>query len=225
MRTEIHGRPVQLRRIVAPYLPFVARRLPMVCQGLPLGSRVHPSLNPLVRLSNQSRFGINITPSEKKTYKASAFKLVSNTTFDSSMFSSPRYSQPSSLADIPYETLLSLLQPVTVPSSSPRSTFTNWGLSYSCKPLVVFEPETEEQCEQIFELARREGQTVRAAGVGHSPSDLACTSGYMLRTEKLDKIIEVSLKFRYRILFVVVFPSHHSPCLWQSRGDLRIDCP
>ena len=79
-----------------------------------------------------------------------------------------------------------------MPSSSPKAKFINWGLSFECTPLVVFAPETEEQCAQILELARREGQTVRAAGVGHSPSDLACTSGFMLRTEKLDKIIEVS---------------------------------
>ncbi len=78
---------------------------------------------------------------------------------------------------------------------------------------MVFEPQTEEQCEYILELARREGQTVRAAGVGHSPSDLACTSGYMLRTEKLDKIIEVSLRSSV-IVFVCFYyfrSRHPSP--------------
>ncbi|KAH9929479.1 L-gulonolactone/D-arabinono-1,4-lactone oxidase [Fomitopsis serialis] len=79
----------------------------------------------------------------------------------------------------------------------PRATFINWGLSYLCRPLAVFEPETEYQCELIFELARREGKTVRATGVGHSPSDLACTTGYMLRTEKLNEIIEVNTEKRY----------------------------
>lgn len=49
------------------------------------------------------------------------------------------------------------------------------------------------QCALILELARREGKTVRAVGVGHSPSDLACTNEYMLRTTKLDKVLEVSL--------------------------------
>lgn len=95
------------------------------------------------------------------------------------------------LSAIPLHTLYTLLEPVTVPAHHPRSTFINWGLTYICRPLAVFEPETEYQCELIFELARREGKTVRATGVGHSPSDLACTSGYMLRTEKLNKIIEV----------------------------------
>lgn len=61
-----------------------------------------------------------------------------------------------------------------------------------CRPRAVFVPETEEHCRFIVELARREQTTVRACGAGHSPSDLACTSGYLLRTDKLDRVIEVS---------------------------------
>ena len=95
------------------------------------------------------------------------------------------------LSQIPIDTLYSLLRPVTVPSTASRARFINWGLSFECTPLTVFEPESEYQCELILELARREGKRVRAAGVGHSPSDLACTTDFMLRTEKLNKVIEV----------------------------------
>jgi L-gulonolactone oxidase len=63
--------------------------------------------------------------------------------------------------------------------------------------MVVFEPETEYQCELILELARRQKKIVRAVGVGHSPSDLACTSDYMLRTEKLNRILEVNAEKGY----------------------------
>lgn len=63
--------------------------------------------------------------------------------------------------------------------------------------MTVFEPESDYQCELILELARREGKTVRAAGVGHSPSDLACTSGYMVRTDKLCRVLEVDCEKRY----------------------------
>ena len=99
----------------------------------------------------------------------------------------------SGLSSLSTQSLHDTLQEVTVPSSSPRATFTNWANTYVCDPLVVFEPRTTDQCALIFELARREGKTVRAVGVGHSPSDLACTDEYMLRTTKLDKILEVSL--------------------------------
>jgi len=61
----------------------------------------------------------------------------------------------------------------------------------------VFEPENEFQCELVLELARREGKIVRAAGVGHSPSDLACTNEFMLRTEKLNRLLEVNVEKRY----------------------------
>ncbi|THG99118.1 hypothetical protein EW026_g3174 [Hermanssonia centrifuga] len=105
--------------------------------------------------------------------------------------------QRTPLSDISLRDLYRLLDPVTVPAASPRASFINWGLSYECTPLAVFEPETEHECELVLELARREGKTVRAAGVGHSPSDLACTSGYMLRTEKLNKIIQVNTEKNY----------------------------
>ncbi|EKM52622.1 uncharacterized protein PHACADRAFT_261187 [Phanerochaete carnosa HHB-10118-sp] len=93
--------------------------------------------------------------------------------------------------------LYRLLEPITLPASSPKAKFINWGLSYECTPLAVFEPETPEQCAAALELARREGHTLRAAGVGHSPSDLACTSGFMLRTERLARITEINTEKQY----------------------------
>jgi len=99
----------------------------------------------------------------------------------------------SGLSSLSTHSLYHALEEVTVPpSSSSHPTFTNWAKTYVCDPLVVFEPHTVHQCALIFELARREGKTVRAVGVGHSPSDLACTNEYMLRTTKLDKILQVS---------------------------------
>ncbi|KAI0717744.1 L-gulonolactone/D-arabinono-1,4-lactone oxidase [Cerioporus squamosus] len=104
----------------------------------------------------------------------------------------PSPSHPARVSEL-YE----LLEPVAVRADSPRARFTNWGLSYTCTPLAVFEPETEAQCAEILELARLEKKTVRVVGCGHSPSDLACTSGFMLRAERLDKVIEVNCDKRY----------------------------
>jgi L-gulonolactone oxidase len=118
------------------------------------------------------------------------------------------------LATMPLHSLYRLLQPITLPPSSPRARFTNWGQTYTCTPLVVFEPETEYQCELILELARREGQVVRAVGVGHSPSDLACTRGYLLRTDKLNAVVEVRLDLAFRI------PKRHAIV-----GNLRRSLP
>ncbi|KZT24955.1 L-gulonolactone D-arabinono-1,4-lactone oxidase [Neolentinus lepideus HHB14362 ss-1] len=101
------------------------------------------------------------------------------------------------LADIPLSALCDLLGPITVPLADPRSRFSNWAKTYGCTPATVFEPTNEYECELVLELARREGKTVRAAGVGHSPSDLACTSGYMVRTDRLCRVLEVNSDKRY----------------------------
>ncbi|KAG5645619.1 hypothetical protein DXG03_005610 [Asterophora parasitica] len=102
-----------------------------------------------------------------------------------------------SLGEIPLQTLYRLLQPITVDSTTPHAKFSNWGKTYHCTPLAVFEPESDFQCELVLELARREGKVVRAAGVGHSPSDLACTKEYMLRTTKLNRLLEVNAEKHY----------------------------
>jgi len=99
---------------------------------------------------------------------------------------SSQLAHPSS---IPSQILYTLLTPITVPSQ--RACFTNWGHTFYCTPLAIFEPENEFQCELVLELARREGKVVRAVGVGHSPSDLACTNGFMLRTTKMNRVLEV----------------------------------
>ncbi|KAF8154009.1 gulonolactone oxidase Lgo1 [Crassisporium funariophilum] len=98
-------------------------------------------------------------------------------------------------SDIPLKNLFNLLEPITVPSQDAR--FTNWGQTFTCTPSAIFEPENEFQCELVLELARREGKTIRAAGVGHSPSDLACTNEFMLRTTKLNRVLEVNTEKRY----------------------------
>ncbi|KAH6911962.1 D-arabinono-1,4-lactone oxidase-domain-containing protein [Coprinopsis sp. MPI-PUGE-AT-0042] len=104
---------------------------------------------------------------------------------------------PTALLSASTQDLYKALEPITVPSDSPRSRFTNWGLSFTCKPLAVFEPENDSQCELVLELARREGKVVRAVGVGHSPSDLACTSGFMLRVTKMNRVLEVNAEKGY----------------------------
>lgn len=59
--------------------------------------------------------------------------------------------------------------------------------------------DASHQLPYIFELARRERTTVRAAGAGHSPSDLACTNGFMVRTDKLDRVLEVGNPFGFTL--------------------------
>ncbi|KAF9480619.1 L-gulonolactone D-arabinono-1,4-lactone oxidase [Pholiota conissans] len=105
----------------------------------------------------------------------------------------------STLATLSLDNIYERLAPVTAPRYSKTARFTNWGMSFTCTPAVVFEPEDEAQCVLILELARRQGKRVRVAGIGHSPSDLACTDEYMLRTTKLNKVLEVNTEKCYVI--------------------------
>jgi FAD/FMN-containing dehydrogenase len=88
--------------------------------------------------------------------------------------------------------LQSALEPVSVPTTSPRASFANWAKTFECRPQRVFAPVNELQCRQIVELARREGATLHPVGVGHSPSDLPCTKGWLVRMEGLKGMINVS---------------------------------
>ncbi|KAJ7764127.1 D-arabinono-1,4-lactone oxidase-domain-containing protein [Mycena maculata] len=95
-------------------------------------------------------------------------------------------------AELQRQELDAILASITIPSASPRAKFVNWGLTYHCHPLAIFEPENEHHCELVLEFARREGRVLRAVGVGHSPSDLACTDDLMLKMTKLNKLLEVN---------------------------------
>ncbi|KAF8130274.1 D-arabinono-1,4-lactone oxidase-domain-containing protein [Boletus edulis] len=75
--------------------------------------------------------------------------------------------------------------------------FSNWGRTFACEPIAIFEPDSVQECQHILALARTHRKVVRAVGVGHSPSDLPCTTGYMLRTTKLNRLLEVNVEKRY----------------------------
>jgi L-gulonolactone oxidase len=80
---------------------------------------------------------------------------------------------------------------IRVPSAEAR--FTNWGLTHSCFPAELYEPQTEQDCLLVLQHAQRQGKRLRAVGVGHSPSDLACTKDYMIRMTKLNRVLGVIL--------------------------------
>ncbi|KAL5006790.1 hypothetical protein ScPMuIL_015596 [Solemya velum] len=69
--------------------------------------------------------------------------------------------------------------------------FTNWATTYSCQPELFFEPTTTEEIRQILACARDRGKKVRVIGKGHSPSDLACTTDYMISLEKYNRVRSV----------------------------------
>ncbi|KAL8614381.1 hypothetical protein ACOMHN_007719 [Nucella lapillus] len=73
----------------------------------------------------------------------------------------------------------------------PGHYFTNWATTYYCTPELFFEPETTEEIQKILGLAQEKGKKVRVVGNGHSPSDLACTTDYMISLAHYSQVLKV----------------------------------
>lgn len=89
------------------------------------------------------------------------------------------------------KTLQTLVAPTEISRRSSRARITNWGGTFTYKPLRVFQPSTVAECCNILELARRSGNSVRAIGKAHSPGDLPMSDAWAIRTEDLCGTLEV----------------------------------
>ncbi|KAL1916281.1 uncharacterized protein VTP21DRAFT_5898 [Calcarisporiella thermophila] len=75
-----------------------------------------------------------------------------------------------------------------------RTSFQNWSRTFRCSPEYYFSVHSEDQIIKILELARNNGKRVKVIGSGHSPSDLACTDGYMINTDKLNAVLNINIE-------------------------------
>src|SRR5438034_1927253 len=69
-----------------------------------------------------------------------------------------------------------------------RTTWKNHLGNQAVDPLRIYRPETIEQAAAIVREARDVGVAVRAVGSGHSWSDVALTTGFLLRTDRLSRV-------------------------------------
>jgi hypothetical protein len=69
-----------------------------------------------------------------------------------------------------------------------RTTWKNHLGNQSVDPLRIYRPETIDQVAAIVREAEEAGETVRAVGSGHSWSDVALTTGFLLKTDRLARV-------------------------------------
>jgi L-gulonolactone oxidase len=69
--------------------------------------------------------------------------------------------------------------------------FSNWAETYSCTPELYCEPSTVDEILEVLERAKKNRKCLKVAGWGHSPSDIACTSDYMLCMKNFKRVIDV----------------------------------
>eukprot|EP00079_Xenopus_tropicalis_P025911 XP_012819551.1 PREDICTED: L-gulonolactone oxidase-like [Xenopus tropicalis] len=69
--------------------------------------------------------------------------------------------------------------------------FQNWAQTYGSSPELYFQPTCVEEIKEILDLARQRSKRVKVVGGGHSPSDIACTDDFMIRMDKMNRILKV----------------------------------
>ena len=76
---------------------------------------------------------------------------------------------------------------------NPRASYLHhtWAQTFFSRPEYFFQPTSVAELQKIVTLARRLQKRVCVTGYGHSPSDLTCTSSWLINLDNLDQIIDV----------------------------------
>uniref|UniRef100_A0A8C8U9F4 L-gulonolactone oxidase n=1 Tax=Peromyscus maniculatus bairdii TaxID=230844 RepID=A0A8C8U9F4_PERMB len=69
--------------------------------------------------------------------------------------------------------------------------FQNWAKTYGCCPEMYYQPTSVEEIREVLALARQQNKRVKVVGGGHSPSDIACTDGFMIHMGKMNRVLQV----------------------------------
>ena len=71
----------------------------------------------------------------------------------------------------------------------PVSSWRNWAGNQRCDPAVIDEPASVDDVVASVRAARAAARPVKAVGAGHSFTDTACTTGRLVRLNRLDRVI------------------------------------
>jgi D-arabinono-1,4-lactone oxidase len=67
-----------------------------------------------------------------------------------------------------------------------------WAQTFFSRPELYFQPSTVPELQKIVTLARRLRKRICVTGYGHSPSDLTCTSSWLINLDNLSRIESLS---------------------------------
>ncbi|KAF2726069.1 hypothetical protein K431DRAFT_316978 [Polychaeton citri CBS 116435] len=66
-----------------------------------------------------------------------------------------------------------------------------WARTFQSRPELYLQPHTLAEVQKIVTLARKCRRRLVVVGCGHSPSDLTCTSSWMVNLDHLNRILKV----------------------------------
>jgi D-arabinono-1,4-lactone oxidase len=67
-----------------------------------------------------------------------------------------------------------------------------WARTFHSRPELYLRPQSIAEIQKIITLARRMRRRVVTVGCGHSPSDLTCTSAWMVNLDDFGKVLDVN---------------------------------
>jgi D-arabinono-1,4-lactone oxidase len=70
-------------------------------------------------------------------------------------------------------------------------TQSTWARTFHSSPELYIQPQSIAEVEKLVNLARRCRRRITTIGCGHSPSDITCTSSWLVNLDKFNKILSV----------------------------------
>src|SRR5271167_4346387 len=70
-------------------------------------------------------------------------------------------------------------------------TQSTWARTFHSSPELYIQPESIAEVEKLINLSRRCRRRVTTVGCGHSPSDITCTSSWLVNLDNFNKILSV----------------------------------
>ncbi len=86
---------------------------------------------------------------------------------------------------------LALVNPGVPFRASPFHRHHTWAKTFHSRPELYLQPHSTEEIQKIVVLARRCRRRIATTGCGHSPSDLTCTSSWLVNLDYYDELLDV----------------------------------
>lgn len=67
-----------------------------------------------------------------------------------------------------------------------------WARTFHSYPELYIQPQTTEELQKVVTLARRCRRRITVAGCAHSPSDLTCTSSWLVNLDHFQDILDIN---------------------------------
>lgn len=87
---------------------------------------------------------------------------------------------------------LSRLDPAIPFRATTKHLHFTWAKTFYSRPELYIQPQSIEEIQKVVTVARRCRRRLVTVGSGHSPSDLTCTSAWLINLDNFNRVLSVS---------------------------------